>query len=129
MMTFTIKHILIVAIFFLAEINISGQTPSGKSLLTDGLSSLELFGVPQSASMMEVVSVEGQSFSKAIVVNTFNRPSGTGNCGLKAKLTSPLQKGDVMWISFMARTLESKRETDESNIELRIDQLVNGKSK
>lgn len=123
---------IIVSIFLLHVLLCIGsvvlaQKPEGKPLLADGISSLQLFGVPKSNSLMEVVSVEGHPFTKAIRINTFNKPAGTGSCGLNANLTSPLQKGDVLWISFKARSLESSRETGESNIELRVDQLVNGK--
>lgn len=127
MKTFLLKHFLIVVILFFAAKSASCQVPSGKPLLVDGISSMELFGAPKGSSMMKVVPVEGQSFSQAIRINTFDKPAGTGSCGLSAILTSPLQKGDVLWISFKARSLESSRETGESNIELRVDQLVNGK--
>ena len=124
---FELKHLLLVCILFFAANIVNGQIPPGKPLLADGLHSMELFGVPRSNSLIEIVPVEGLTFSQAMRINTFNKPSGTGSCGLNANLTSSLQRGDVLWISFKARSLESSRETGESNFELRVDQLVNGK--
>lgn len=103
------------------------QNPAGKPILTDGFGLWNLYGVGNSAAIAEEVTVTGQPFTKALRINTYQKPAGNGNIGLNIKITSPLQKGDVLWISFRARSLESQRETGESNLELRVDQLVNGK--
>jgi GH35 family endo-1,4-beta-xylanase len=122
-----IRFICLLSILLSFTLAVLAQKPAGNPILADGFSSWTVFGVDNPKSIVDEVSVTGQPFAKALRINTFNKPAGTGSCGLSAKLTSPLQKGDVLWISFMARSLESKRETGESNFELRVDQLVNGK--
>ncbi|NEW84328.1 MAG: endo-1,4-beta-xylanase, partial [Mariniphaga sp.] len=121
------KTIWIFGIFLLSIITLIAQNPAGKPILADGFSSWTVYGTDNPKSIIEEVSVTGQPFAKALRINTFNKPGGSGNCSLNINLISPLQKGDVLWISFRTRSLESKRETGESNIELRVDQLVNGK--
>jgi endo-1,4-beta-xylanase len=102
------------------------QVPAGTALLSNGITDFIFYGPEPANSLVEEVSVAGQPFSRALRINTFNK-KGNGECGLKADVKLPLHKGDVLWISFSARSLESKRETGESLIELRFDQLVNGK--
>lgn len=85
------------------------------------------FGAGSPASMISQSAVTGQPFTNALLVNTFNRPLGSGDCGLNAQILTPVHKGDVLWISFRARCLESKRETGEAFVEVRFDQLVAGK--
>lgn len=106
---------------------LQAQLPEGKSLLKDGLTGFMATGPGAEGGVTKMVSVTGQSFTKAIQVNTFNSKLVKSEYGLKANLVTPLHKGDVLWISFEARSLESKRETGESFVELRLDQLVNGK--
>lgn len=105
----------------------SAQTPAGVSLLPDGIASLKPFGAVVNESFVTIVPITSQSFSKGLMVNTFNRSSAQSVSGLRADIATPLHKGDVLWVSFKARSLESKRETGESLIEVRLDQLVNGK--
>lgn len=105
---------------------VSAQMPKGTDLLPAGLHTFIPYGGSDAASLVEEVAVTGQSFSQALRINTFNK-KGNGDYGLNASIKEPLHNGDVLWISFMARNLESKRESGESYFELRFDQLVNGK--
>ncbi|MHA4845066.1 endo-1,4-beta-xylanase [Flavitalea antarctica] len=72
------------------------------------------------------MKVSQQSFAEAYEINTFNKVADKGNIGLSAQLSRALNKGDILWISFKARCLQSTRETGEAFVELRFDQLVNG---
>lgn len=103
------------------------QIPPGFSLLSDGFESIVSYGPGVTDSMIKIVSVTGQPFSKAYLINTFNKPSVTGDYGFNADIKTPLHKGDVLWISFKGRCLESKRESGEAFVQVRLDQLVNGK--
>jgi Beta-1,4-xylanase len=101
------------------------QPPVGTNLLPKGLEELKYFGPNDPGKIVKKISVTGQKFNEAYQVNTFDLQSGTS--GLSANLSQSLKKNDVLWISFYARSLQSKRETGESFIELRIDQLADGK--
>jgi len=117
-------------IFFallLASNRVVAQLPAGDNFLEDAMKSLKPFGGGSSDSVVKEVTVSGQPFKKALLINTFKKPSVNGEYGLNASISTPLKKGDVLWISFKARSLESKRETGESFIEVRFDQLVNRK--
>ncbi len=111
----------------MATLTSLAQLPGGTQLLPGGLASLTSFGPGTATEMREEVSVTGQPFTTALLINTFRKPVANGEYGLSANINTPLKKGDVLWISFKARSLESKRETGESFVELRFDQLVNGK--
>ncbi len=100
------------------------QVPAGTPLLSSKANTLKYYSDGKPSATIKQVTVKNQLFSKALQVNSFG---GTGSSGLYGNLTTPLRKGDVLWISFSTRSLQSKRETGESFIELRVDQLVNGK--
>jgi len=106
----------------------TAQTTSGKALLQDGIKDFVPFGQDVSKIMVQEVKVNDQSFSTALLINTFSKPS-KGVYGLRANINQTLYKGDVLWISFKARCLESKKETGEAFVEVRFDQLVDGKYK
>jgi GH35 family endo-1,4-beta-xylanase len=120
-----LKLLLVFIMHFFANAGFA-QLPAGESLLPDGLNAFTVFGPAAAKTMVEQVPVEGQSFTKAFRINTFGK-TGDGNYGLQANIKTALHKWDVLWVSFKARSLESKRETGESLIEVRFDQLVNGK--
>lgn len=100
------------------------QVPAGTFLLSDEIGTLNYYSEGKPSATIKQVTVKGQSFTKALQINS---SGGADAGGLYSNLTKPLYKGDVLWISFSTRTLQSKRETGESFIELRVDQLVNGK--
>lgn len=125
-MTRTVVFILWLTIFTTAA---SAQNTSGKSLLPEGLAAVTPYGTNASNTVVNEIPVTGQPFTKAYSVSTFNKPNAKEEYGLRAQILSPIRKGDVLWISFKARSLESKRETGESFVELRFDQLVAGKYK
>ena len=106
---------------------ILAQLPAAESLLSNGLNSFEVYGSTAPHALVEEVAVTGQPFTKALRINTFKQAVDKGNFGLKADINTNLHKGDVLWISFKARCLESTRETGEASFEFRFDQLVNGK--
>lgn len=100
--------------------------PSGTSLLPGGLGDLRFFGGDEAARVVQRVPVTGQPFAEALRVDTFER-TRQGDAGLAARIPVGVRKGDVLWISFRARALETRRETGAAHFELRFDQLVDGK--
>ncbi len=121
-----INLLICLCIFQVQANNCFAQLPTGQPLLTGSLDSLIPYGPDAPKTLVEEVAVTGQPFTKALRINTFNKP-GSNNYGLGANIKTALHKGDVLWISFKARSLESKRESSESLFEVRFDQLVNGK--
>ncbi len=126
-MKLSIIKTLFITLFLACTISLQAQTPEGKVIFSGWINNLELSGEDMPKSMIKKVDVKGQSFKKALRVNTFGR-SLKGECGLVGQINSSLLKGDVIWVSFVARNIESRRETGEAFVEFRIDQLVNGEN-
>lgn len=127
-MQLVIKNKLISLIFiyyFLPITSLWAQVPSGESLLPGGLDEMKYYGTGDAGQIVKKIPVKGQAFDKALRIHTSEYMYE--DHGLTANIIKPLQKGDVLWISFSARSLESKRETGGGFAELRFDQLVNGK--
>lgn len=118
----TIKYILFI-IFTISVISSQAQRVIGKDLFPNWINNLELYGV--NSSKIIIKKTNAKEFNDVLYVNTYN-DSLRGEHSLIGKINSSLSKGDVIWVSFKARTIESKRETGEAFIEFRIDQLKNG---
>ncbi|OAQ42001.1 hypothetical protein A5893_02455 [Pedobacter psychrophilus] len=116
-----LKWTIVLSIFFLNSAY--AQIVGGEALLSDGIFSLKPFGFDDADGIVKKVAVSGQSFNQALEINTFNN-SKIG-MGLNAKINTNFKKGDVLLISFKTKNIESKRETGESFIEVRFDQLKN----
>ena len=121
------KLLLISVLVSLAIGKMYAQVPAGTDLLPVQTNQFQPYGPGILNSIVSPVMAANQPFVQALQINTFNRSSPNAEYGLIAHITTPLHKGDVLWISFKARSLESKRESGESLFELRFDQLVNGK--
>lgn len=101
--------------------------PPGERLLSDGLGELVYYDEGGPPAVIQEVPVTGQSFGRAVRVDTFPRSGARQNAGLIARMPRAIRKDDVLWVSFSARCLTSTRETGEASFELRFDQLVEGK--
>jgi endo-1,4-beta-xylanase len=101
--------------------------PEPTRLLEEQLGVLKVYGPNSPQNLAEEVPVIGQSFDKALRINTYGKSPGKGEYGMTARVTTNLKAGDVLWVSFKARKIDSKRETGDAFFELRFDQLVNGK--
>ncbi len=117
--------LLIIVSGFLSVNDLWAQVPAGESLLPGGLDELKYYGTGKANRIVKKVSVKEQDFDHAFQITTSEYMYD--DQGLQANITKSLKKGDVLWISFSARSLESKRETGGGFVELRFDQLVNGK--
>lgn len=100
--------------------NAIAQLPSGRSLLPKE-SPLRIANVPAGATI-ELVGVQGQLFTKAYRITT-----GSVELNLKTPIDSSVRQGDVLLLSFYSRSLQSRRETGESFVEIRLDRFPNGK--
>ncbi len=100
--------------------------PAGKPLLPPAPDTFVYSGPGDAATVTRVVPVEGRDFTQALEVNLVGQ---RGERALIARLPEGVKKGDVLWISFWARNLESKRESGATYFTLRFDRLVNGKYK
>ena len=116
----------IMFLLILVAFHSEAQIPEGQKLLSDGINSLVPYGMKSPESIVKKVELKGEQFVEAFNINTFN-DFIEGNIGLSAEITAPVKKGDVLWISFKSRCIQSTRETGEASFELRFDQLVNGK--
>ena len=103
------------------------QLPTGTPLLTNDISAYVPVGIDAPKSMIEEVSVTGQSFSKALRINTFVQENIAREVGITLPLTASVKKGDVLLLTFQSRSLKSTRESGEALLEVRLDELINGK--
>ncbi|MBC8009182.1 MAG: endo-1,4-beta-xylanase [Burkholderiales bacterium] len=67
---------------------------------------------------VEVVPVSGQPFTEALRLTTVKPGPQTWHIGANAKTTAPVRKGDVLWVNFHARRIESRQETGEAVAEV-----------
>lgn len=124
-----IRLISLVIVFLTLVVNAVAQLPKGRSLLPQE-SLLRKSNVPAGATI-ELVVVQGQPFAKAYHITT-----GTRGFNLKTPIdssrsegrppASTVKQGDVLLLSFYARSLQSRRETGESFLEIRLDRFPNG---
>jgi len=99
----------------------------GQSLLPNGVASFVPFGPTAKAPITQQVAVTDQLFPMALEVDTSGAALTKGKFGLTADVKGSMLQGDVLWISVKARSRTSSRETGESFVEVRLEQLVNGK--
>ncbi|WP_026903279.1 endo-1,4-beta-xylanase [Pedobacter glucosidilyticus] len=107
--------------------NLHAQLPYAESILSKDFKTFTSYGPDINKGLTTEIKNNGTDFSY-LEVNTFNKLSGNRINGIEAPITSNLKKGDILWVSFKSRCLVSKRETGEGFIELRLDNLVNGKA-
>ena len=74
----------------------------------------------QSASskygMLTRVKVEGQPFAEAVRCETATRPTHSWDIQFQFKTTRKVEKGEVLWTRFFARTVSAKTESGEGRV-------------
>jgi len=78
------------------------------------------------ASALTTIDLTGQPVSKAYRVSTLSQ-TGADRVTMRYTIDNEVQKGDVMLLSFYSRSLQSKKETGESFIEISLDRFIDGK--
>ncbi|GAB2595231.1 hypothetical protein GCM10027190_49400 [Spirosoma areae] len=106
---------------------VKAQLQVATPLLAKDVKAYVPLGLSGSPSIIEEVNVTGQSFDKALRINTFSQENLAREIGIILPLTAPVKKGDVLWLTFQARSLKSTRESGEALVEVRLDELINGK--
>ncbi|MBC7887864.1 MAG: endo-1,4-beta-xylanase [Ferruginibacter sp.] len=115
------KHLLSFLLIAVWIVPANAQELKGDSLLP-GIAGL----FATNGTSISLADVSGQPFKKAYQVSTLNY---TGNDGfsLNYKIDAAVQKGDVLLLSFYTRSLQSKKETGESFIEIFLNRIIDGK--
>lgn len=72
----------------------------------------------------EVVPVSGQPFTQAMRLTTLKKSVNHWDYGITAKINTAVRKGDVLWISFWTRRIESRTESGEAVAEVVLEQPV-----
>lgn len=80
----------------------------------------------KSAVSLESLDVENQPFKKAYRIST-NGQNANDSYTLRYNIDSSVNKGDVLFLSFYRRSIQSKRETGESFMEIALDHFIDGK--
>lgn len=78
------------------------------------------------AETLSMVDVNGQPFKKAYRISTLGQ-AGNERLIMRYAIDDEVHKGDVMLLSFYSRSLQSKKETGESFLEISLDQVIAGK--
>jgi endo-1,4-beta-xylanase len=122
--------ILVMAcMMMLAPHRVMAALPAGQALLPERLDALKPVGATFPEGLATEVAVAGQPFTKAWRINTYGKEPNKFAYALEARISEPLRKGDVVWISFKARRIEAKTETGEAYFNMRFEQRVDGKYK
>jgi endo-1,4-beta-xylanase len=116
----------IAAMLFCAN-SLKAQQPTGTPLLSAELNNFVPIGLESVTSTISEVPVEGQSFNKALRLNTYNQKNFEGEVGITLPITTPIKKGDILWLTFQSRCVKSTRESGEALVEVRLDELIDGK--
>ena len=80
----------------------------------------------KSAVGIEVLNTDNQSFKKMYRISTIQQNSSE-NFTLRYNIDSTVHKGDVLLLSFYSRSIQSKKETGESFMEIALDRFIEGK--
>ena len=126
--TWVVMASLLLGVLAAPQLAAAAELPKGgRALIEQAHGALKPFGPLAGSGAITEVEVSGQPFARALRVDTHGRAPGKGDSGLVAGIRTPLAKGDVLWIGFKARRLKSSRETGEAFINVRFEQLANGK--
>lgn len=116
-----LKCLLSLLLISATLLNVEAQVPLGSSLVTHDLSPLKADATGAASSTIERVAIKEQPFASAYRIT-----SGNTGFTLKSRIDSSVRKGDVLLLSFYTRALQSRRETGESFMEVRLDRFPNG---
>ena len=125
--SFFTHNFLTILGLFLGTHAANAQGPTGTPLLAKDLKAYVPFGLKGSPALIDEVAVAGQSFDRALRISTLNPGNLDREIGITLPLTASVKKGDVLWLTFQARSLKSARESGESLVEVRLDELIDGK--
>jgi endo-1,4-beta-xylanase len=113
----------------ITQASVSLAAPVAQStLLPPTLDGLQVFGASREVLIKEV-PVTGQPFDKALRIDTFGKDPRKIGYGLRADINGTIKAGDVLLLSFMARRIDSTRESGEAMFSVSLDQMVDGKSR
>ncbi|MFP5040887.1 endo-1,4-beta-xylanase [Parasediminibacterium sp. JCM 36343] len=119
-MSKNLSYSLLLLIGFVFATHAHAQLPAGIALLPNDTA---LFKTP---AFVQLVSTTSQPFAKAYHISTLN-PTGKDNFTLRCNLDAVVKTGDVLSLSFYTRSLQSKKETGESFMEISLDRTIGGK--
>lgn len=105
------KCLSLVVLVVLLPVFALGELPPGKALAPADLSGFAVFGAQPNH-----VAVSGQAFDKAIRLEVKERPANPWSAQIGAKTTGPVEKGDVLLMTFWMRTIESRSESGEAAV-------------
>lgn len=101
----------VVSVMVMLPLSALAELPVGKGLGPAELGGFAVFGAERS-----VVAVSGQTFDKAIRLEVKERPANAWSAQVGAKTSGPVEKGDVLLMSFWMRTIESRSESGEAAV-------------
>jgi len=98
--------------------------PVGVSLLPAEISAFKpaIHVEDQSIGRVESVEVVGRTFPDALHLTAVRPGPMPWQIGVNAKTIAPIRKGDVLWVSFQSRRIESRQETGEAVAEVTLMQ-------
>lgn len=80
----------------------------------------------KSAVSIEVLNTDNQLFKQTYCISTIPQNSNE-NFTLRYNIDSTVRKGNILLLSFYSRSIQSKKETGESFMEIALDRFIDGK--
>jgi len=105
------------ALFSLALFSSGMTAPEGGTLISPvDLVQTSLRHCDKRIVDSRIVKVEGQSFKEAFQFDIKETPDQPWSAQAVWKITKPVEKGDILWLRFFARTLKNENESGEGII-------------
>lgn len=115
------KQVTLILIFCSLGAIANAQLPPGIALLPVDSPLFKTSG-----ELLQMADVPGQPFKKAYHISTMNE-TGNGSYTFHYAVDAAVYRGDVLLLSFYTRSIQSKKETGESFIEISLDRVIHGK--
>ena len=100
--------------FVQADSSFLGVT--GTALIPAGVAAFRpaIYVDDKSSAHIEMVTVTNRPFATALRLTTLKPAAQGWLIGVNAKTHAPIRKGDVLWVSFQSRRIQSRQETGEA---------------
>lgn len=94
--------------------------PSGVVLVPAEVSAFNpaIFVEDKSIARIETVVVTNRPFAEALRLTAIKPSPQVWQLGVNAKTRAPIRKGDILWVTFQSRRIESHQETGEAVAEI-----------
>jgi GH35 family endo-1,4-beta-xylanase len=103
-----------------AALSAPAAPPAGTVLVPNDPAAFSpaVFTADRSDGRSEIVPASGQPFAQALRLSTIKPSAEAWLIGVNARTVAPVHRGDVLWVNFYSRRIESRQETGEAVAEI-----------